>query len=195
MGTNEHIFNDSGANNTIYSQVTNSITSPSAVAPPSYSASLAGNVYSAFTTNSASLGLLGGSVITSLRLNNSSPTNSAYIIRVAGGVGVGLSLLSSLSASYSIINGGSQSSPSGVTPRNNNLGSSNTSVMSVSSSTSAISGGTAISTMPVVGGPFIIDFDGAIIVPPSTTLSLSMSASLSVAGVLSVQTSVFWWEA
>ncbi|WP_195573797.1 hypothetical protein [Paenibacillus sp. 1001270B_150601_E10] len=195
MGTNDHIFNDSGTNNLIYSQVTNTIASPSAVAPPSYSASLAGNVFSAFTSNSASLGLLGGSVVTSLRMNNTSATKSAYIIRLAGGVGVALNLLSSLSASYSIINGGSLTSPSGVTAINNNLGSSNTSMMSMTSSTSAVSGGTVMITTPVVGGPFIIDFDGAIIIPPSSSLSLSMSASLSVAGVLSVQTSAFWWEA
>lgn len=195
MGTNDHIFNDSGTNNLIYSQVTNTIASPSAVALPSYSASLAGNVFSAFTSNSATLGILGGSVVTSLRMNNTSATKSAYIIRLAGGVGVGLNLLSSLSASYSIINGGALTSPSGVTAINNNLGSSNTSIMSITSSTSAVSGGTAMITTPVVGGPFIIDFDGAIIIPPSSTLSLTMNASLSVAGVLSVQTSAFWWEA
>ncbi|MCG7408141.1 hypothetical protein MH117_11980 [Paenibacillus sp. ACRRX] len=128
-------------------------------------------------------------------MSNGSSTKSCYIISVAGGVGVGLSLLSSLSATYTMYRSGTLSAPSSVTTNNGNLGSSNTSIMTVTSSTSAVSGGTAIISMPVIGGPLTLDFNGAIIVPPSQTLSLNMSASLSVLGVLSVQTSVFWWEA
>lgn len=191
--SNEHVFNT--LNNNVFSLITNPITNPVIATGPPYSASLTGNVFSAFTINSQSLGLLGGSVITSVRLNNTSPTKTCYIIRVAGGVGVGLSLLSSLSATFSMFKNGTQTSPAALTPQNSNLGSSNTSAMTVTSSTGAITGGTTILTMPVNAGPFVTDMFGSIVVPPSSVLSMSLSGSLSVAGTLACQTSIFWWEA
>ncbi|TVX89594.1 hypothetical protein [Paenibacillus agilis] len=178
----------------VFDQVTNTLSSPVITAGTPYSASVAGNVYSAFTTTSASLGLLGGTVQSSIRLNNPSSTRTCYIIRVAGGVGVGLSLLSSLTASYSLYQNGTLTSPTPLTPINANLGSTNTSSMSVTSSTGAVSGGTLLLTVPVNAGAIIADYNGSIIVPPSTTLSLSISAALTVAGTLSTQASFLWWE-
>ncbi|WP_028593925.1 hypothetical protein [Paenibacillus assamensis] len=178
----------------VFDQITNALDSPVIVLGAPYSASVDGNVFSAFTTTSASLGLLGGTVQSSIRLNNASSTRTCYIIRIAGGVGVGLSLLSSLNASYSLYQNGTHTSPVTLTPQNANLGSTNTSSMTVTGSTGAITGGTLLLTVPVTAGAITADYNGSIVVPPSTTLSLAVSASLTVAGTLSTQASLLWWE-
>ncbi|UHA75562.1 hypothetical protein [Paenibacillus sp. 481] len=190
--TNASVFNT--PNNNVYTSWTNSLNSPAVITEPPYDASKSGNVYSAFVSNSASLGLLGGSVTASLRLNNGG-TKTCYIIRVTGGIGVGLSLLSSLTASVNFFKNGTLTAPAAVTPVNSNLGSSNTSTMTVTSSTVAVTGGTTLISLPLGSGYFVTDFFGSIIVPPASTLSLSVSGSLSVAGLLSSQASLFWWEA
>jgi len=190
---NQSVF-DSGAQ-PVYTKLTNTYQSPGTIAAPDAGAATSGSEYAATATNSASLGILGGSVTIVLQIANPSGSGKTmYVSKIAGGTGVSLSLLSSFSATLAFAKGGTLSSPATVTPVNANFSSANTSAMTVRSSTSAASGATAFFSLPLVGGQVESDQGGAIVVPPNQSLTVTIAASLSVLGVLSATANVTWWE-
>jgi hypothetical protein len=67
--------------------------------------------------------------------------------------------------------------------------------MTVHSSTSAPTGGTAFFSIPLQAGPFLYDEAGGYVVPPGQTITMSVSGSLSVAGVVGTTADLVWWEA
>ncbi|MUT65144.1 hypothetical protein [Paenibacillus sp. NEAU-GSW1] len=152
-------------------------------------------LFSIQASNSASLGILGGSVNVSVRIDN--PANSGrtlYLKKIIGNTSISLSLLSSFSGQVTALSGGTLTSPSTVVPANLHLGSSVTSVAATTSSTSAVSGGTTFVLYPLFPGGFGIDFNGSVNVPPGQTLSANVVGSLSVLGVLGTAIEVIWWE-
>lgn len=182
-------------NQPLYILTTNTYASPGTVAPPDTGAAAAGSEYMATATNSQSLGVLGGTVIITLQISN--PTGSGktlYVSRITGGTGVSLNLLSSFSATLALTKGGTLSSPAAITPVNANFSSANTSAMTARSSLSAASGGTLFLSAPLSAGPFVSEQNGRLVVPPNQALTVTVSAALSVLGVLSATANVMWWE-
>ncbi|RKP47370.1 hypothetical protein D7Z26_24060 [Cohnella endophytica] len=179
----------------VYTQMTNTYQTPGTIAPPDAGAAIAGSQYNATATTSATLGILGGSVIVTLQIANPSGSGKTlYVSQISGGTGILLSLLSSFSSTLTLIKGGTLSSPSTVTPVNGNFASANTSAMTARSSASAPTGGTTFLTLPLVAGQFDMEQTGRLVVPPNQTLTVSLSAALSVAGTLSTNLNITWWE-
>ncbi|MDQ0173989.1 hypothetical protein [Paenibacillus tundrae] len=190
---NNNVFNP--LSQPVYTSNTNTFTSPGIVAPPETDAGNTGNLYNAGSTNSTTLGLLGGSVIATVQLTN--PVGSGrtlYVSRLSGGITVGLNLLSSFSGSMILSANGTLTSPTTIAAVNSNLSSSNTSVATVRASASAPSGATTIMSMPLQAGPFASSVWGQYVVPPGQSINLTVSGSLSVAGLLASTAYFAWWE-
>lgn len=190
---NQFVFNDN--DQPVYVEMVNTFRSPDISAPPEISASKNAVLYS--TNNSASalvvLGLL--SAIMSIRISNAVGSGrTIYISRISGSIG-GSSLLSAMSGSFSIVKGGTLTSPSTLTPVNNNLGSSATSAMTAQSSTAAISGGTTLFNYQLAPGAFAQTFTGSIIVPPGSAICANVTSSSSAVGLtITSALSFSWWE-
>lgn len=190
---NYHIF--SSANKPLQQLQLNTYQTPSAAVPAEASASQAGRLFAAGATNSATLGLLGGSSIITIQLTNPAGSGrTAYISRISGGINVSLSLLSSFSGSMTIIRNGTLTAPAVLTASNLNFASSNTSLMTVRSSTSASTGGTSILSMPLAAGPLEYNEFGDFIIPQGQSFTFTISGALSVAGVLASTANLVWWE-
>ncbi|UQZ84752.1 hypothetical protein SK3146_04007 [Paenibacillus konkukensis] len=191
---NHSVFNPQ--NQPVFTLITNAYSSPGTVAPPETSAGSNGSMYISTASNSSSLGLLGGSVTITLQISNpGSSGKTLYVSRIAGGTGISLNLLSSFSANFTLIKGGTLTSPTSASKLNTNFSSANVSVMTANSSTSAVSGGTAFFALPVNAGQFALEQTGSIVVPAGQSIAATLSASLSVAGVLSTTLNIAWWEA
>ncbi|WP_127531230.1 hypothetical protein [Paenibacillus kobensis] len=191
---NHFIFDQS--NSSFYGRLKNSYIEPGIVAPPESNAAANDRSFISSATNSSSLGILGGTVTISLQISN--PLGSGrtmYIAGIVGGVNVSLSLLSSFSASVTLYQGGTLSSPSTLTPFNAKFGSAAASSMTARSSTSAPSGATSFMSYAINPGLFEFPFQGSLVIPPNQIFTMNVSASLSVAGVLSTTATVMWWEA
>ncbi|AZN38666.1 hypothetical protein [Paenibacillus albus] len=190
---NNSVFDQS--NGKLFGQLVNTYAAPGVTAPPDNSATVAAREFITTFMTSSSLGILGGSVIASIQISNPSGSGrTLYVSRISGGVGISLSLLSSFNGSLTITRAGTISSPSTLTPFNTLFGSSATSAMTARSSTSAISGGTSFFTVPLNPGMFSFDYTGGLVVPENQSISITVSASLTVAGVLSSNANMSWWE-
>lgn len=190
---NNNVFNP--LNQPVYTSSTNSYTSPGIVAPPENNAGSTGNLYNAGSTNSTTLGLLGGSVTATLQLANPAGSGKTlYVSRLSGGITVSLNLLSSFSGTMTLSANGTLSSPSTLTAVNSNFSSSNTSIAVVRFSTSAPSGAATLIAMPLQVGPFQSNESGRYVISPGQAINLSVTGSLSVAGLLASTTYFTWWE-
>ncbi|MFD0673322.1 hypothetical protein [Cohnella sp. GCM10027633] len=182
-------------NQPVFNRQINTYQSPGTVAPPDADAASSGREFMTTATNSQSLGVLGGSVVITLQLSNPNGSGrTLYLSRIAGGTGVSLSLLSSFNGTVTFVKGGTLTSPSTLTPVNGNFASATTSVMTARSSVSASSGGTPFMAMPLSPGPFEAQLTGAIVVPPNQAITVTVSAALTVLGVLSCTANMVWWE-
>ncbi|KOY14475.1 hypothetical protein [Paenibacillus xylanivorans] len=190
---NDHVFNP--LNRPVYTSITNTFTSPGIVAPPENNAGITGNLYNAGSTNSTTLGLLGGSVVATVQMSNPAGSGKTlYISRLSGGITVALNLLSSFSGSMSLSANGTLTSPSTLTPVNSNLSSSNTSVATVRFSAAAPTGTTTLMATPLQAGPFLSNEFGRYVVPPGQSINLSISGSLTVGGLMASTSYFAWWE-
>lgn len=190
---NNNVFNP--LSQPVYTSNTNTYTSPGIVAPPENNAGSTGNLYNAGSTNSTTLGLLGGTVIATVQLANPAGSGKTlYVSRLSGGITVSLNLLSSFSGSMSLSANGTLTSPTTLTSVNSNLSSSNTSVATVRFSAAAPSGATPLMAMPLQAGPFLSNEFGRYVVPPGQAINLSVSGSLSVGGLLASTAYFAWWE-
>ena len=192
--TNYHIFNT--ASQPLFNLTTNTYQNPYTVSPPEESASRAGSLFSVTASNTGTVGLVLLTVTVSLRLNNPPGSGkTAYISGIYTSIG-GSSLLSSLAGSATIVRGGTLSSPATLTPANHNFGSANASVLQAQSSTSAASGGTPFMAMQLAPGAVIHRIAGGIILPPGTSMCVSVVASSSSLGLsITSMASIAWWEA
>ena len=66
--------------------------------------------------------------------------------------------------------------------------------MTATSSASAITGARTFFRYPLNPGMFSFHYAGGLIVPPNQNISITVSASLSIAGVLACFTNLTWWE-
>ncbi|MBO7748812.1 hypothetical protein I8J29_32040 [Paenibacillus sp. MWE-103] len=190
---NQIVFDQS--NGKFFGKLANTYAAPGIVAPPDYDAAAEAREFAVSFVTSSTLGLLGGSVTAAVQIANPAGSGrTLYVSRIAGGVGIALNLLSSFSDSVALARGGTIASPAALTPVNTRLGSGAASVMTARSSASAISGGTNFFACPINAGMFSADYGGALVVPPNQSLSMTVSASLSVAGILSCFANALWWE-
>lgn len=190
---NQFVFNDN--DQPVFVEMVNTFRSPDISAPPEISASKNAVLYSTNGSTSALvvLGLL--SAIMSIRISNAVGSGrTIYVSRLSGSIG-GSSLLSAMSGSFTIVKGGTLTSPTTLTPVNNNLGSSATSAMTVQSSTAAISGGTTLFNYQLAPGAFSQNFTGSIIVPPGNSICANVTSSSSAVGLtITSALSFLWWE-
>lgn len=190
---NNNVFNR--LTQPVYTSNTNTYASPGIVAPPENNAGISGSLFNSGTTNSTTLGVLGGSVIATVQLSN--PVGSGrtlYVSKLSGGITVALNLLSSFTGSMVLSANGTLASPSTLPSVNSNLSSTNTSVAIVRFSTAAPTGATTLMTMPLQAGPFSSSVFGSYVVPPGQAINLTVSGSLSVAGLLASTAYFAWWE-
>ncbi len=190
---NNNVFNPQ--TQPVYTSNTNTYQSPGIITPPESDAGNVGRLFNSGTTNSTTLGVLGGSVIVTVQLSN--PVGSGrtlYVSKLSGGITVSLSLLSSFSGSMVLSANGTLASPSTLPSVNSNLSSTNTSVAIVRFSTAAPTGATTLMTMPLQAGPFSSSVYGSYVVPPGQAINLTVSGSLSVAGLLASTAYFAWWE-
>jgi hypothetical protein len=192
VNLNDFLINNNS--NSLFTRSTSTYSSPVVISSPENDASKAGDLYLSTATNSASLGLLGGTVTITLQISNQSTNKTMYVSRVSGSIDVPLNLLSSFSGNVKLVKGGTILSPTIINSINANFSSTNTSAMTSRSSTSEISGGTTFLAFQLDSGQFSIDFFGGILVPPGNSLAVSVNASLSLLGLLSTTVNIMWWE-
>jgi len=190
---NQYVFNDN--DQPLFVDMVNTFQSPDISAPPEISASKAAVLYSTNTSASSLVVLSLISAITSIRISNAAGSGkTVYISRISGSIG-GSSLLSAMSGSFTIVKGGTLTSPATLTPTNNNLGSAATSAMTVQSSTAAISGGTTLYNYQLAPGAFSQNFTGSIIVPPGNAICANVTSSSSAVGLtITSALGLLWWE-
>jgi hypothetical protein len=189
---NNYVINDN--DQPVYVEMTNTFRAPDISAPPEISASQSAVLFSANASNSATIVLGLASAIITVRINNPAGSGrTLYLSRVSGSIG-GTSLLTSISGTFTIVRGGTITSPATVTPVNNNLGSPAASAMTVQSSTAAITGGSVLATYQLAPGVFTPAFTGSIIVPPNNALSINVTSSSAAVGTITSALSLTWWE-
>ncbi|GMK41812.1 hypothetical protein PCCS19_48710 [Paenibacillus sp. CCS19] len=190
---NYFVFDQS--NSSFYGQLTNDYAEPGVMSPADMDAAVNNREFITTASNSGSLGILGGTVIITLQISNPSGSGrTMYISSITGGINVSLSLLSSFSGSITMYSGGTLTSPSTLTPFSTKLGSGASSSMTARSSTAAPTGATTIMSYALTPGIFTLPFAGSLIVPPNQTLTINVSASLTVAGVMANTATVTYWE-
>ncbi|MBW4080918.1 hypothetical protein [Paenibacillus sp. S150] len=188
---NQYVFNDN--DQPVYVEITNTFQAPVIAAPPEMNASQQTVLFSAAASNSA-VSILGTTVNISVRINNTAGSGrTLYVSRMSSSIG-GTALLTNITGTFTIVKGGTLTSPSSITPVNNNLASPAVSVMTVQSSASAISGGTILYNYQLEPGMFAQDFTGSLIVPPGNALSINASCTTTVAGTIVSAVNVAWWE-
>lgn len=166
---NQYVFNDN--DQPLFVEMTNTFRSPDITAPPEMGASESAVLFSANASASATVILSLISAIISVRINNPAGSGrTVYISRITGSIG-GSSLLSAMSGSFTIVRGGTLTSPATLPPVNNNLASAAASSMTVQSSTAAVSGGTVLNSYQLAPGSFTQSFTGSIVVPPAVRLA------------------------
>lgn len=190
---NQFVFNDN--DQPVFVEMVNTFQSPDISAPPEISASQNAVLYSTNGSASALVVLSLLSAIMSIRISNAVGSGkTVYVSRISGSIG-GSSLLSAMSGSFTIVKGGTLTSPTTLTPTNNNLGSSATSAMTAQSSTAAISGGTPLFNYQLAPGAFAQNFTGSIIVPPGSAICANVTSSSSAVGLtITSVLSLSWWE-
>lgn len=190
---NHYVFNDN--DQPVYVEMTNTFQSPDITAPPELSASVNAVLFSANASATATVVLGLSSAIISVRINNPAGSGrTLFISRISGSIG-GSSLLSAMSGTFSIVRGGTLTSPAALTAVNNNLASATASAMTVQSSTAAISGGTTLYTYQLAPGTFTQLFTGSIVVPPGSAISANVTSSSSSIGLTITSVLSFaWWE-
>ncbi|SFF22730.1 hypothetical protein SAMN05216378_5570 [Paenibacillus catalpae] len=179
-----------------YGASANSYTQPGLEIPAqSGTSKQAAGSFSISASNSLSLGLLGGSVNSSIRIANPSGSGKTiYLGQIIGYTSISLSLLSSFSAQVTVYSGGTIAAPTAVTPVNLNLGSGTAAAASVTTSINAVTGGSSFILYPLQPGPFSFTVGGGVAVPAGQTLTVNVVGSLSVLGLLGVGVEVIWWE-
>ncbi|WP_151737174.1 hypothetical protein [Paenibacillus tengchongensis] len=190
---NNTVFN--GEDQPVYVEMTNSYLTPDISAPPEMNAAQNTVLYSTNASASATVVLALISAISSIRIANPAGSGrTLYISRISGSIG-GSSLLSNMSGTFSIVRGGTLTSPAVLTPVNNNLGSSAASSATTQSSTAAISGGTVLYSYQLAPGTFSQTFSGSIVLPPGSALSANVTSSSSAIGLtITSAVSLAWWE-
>ncbi len=190
---NYHPFNTSKS--VLYGNAVNAYTKSATDAPAYSKATLIGRHFATSASNSVNLGLLGGTVISSIRLDNPAGSGTTLCISSIGGtVTVSLSLLSSFSGQVLLNGGGTLSSPSSSPAPSLLLDSGVTSAATVTSSVSAISGGTTFMSFPIFPIPFRFIYNGDILIPAGQSFVASVQGSLSLLGLLATQVNMTWWE-
>lgn len=189
---NNYVMNDN--DQPLYVEMTNTFRAPDISAPPETSAAEAAVLFSANASNSATIVLGLASAIITVRINNPAGSGrTLYLSRVSGSIG-GTSLLTSISGTFTIVRGGTVTSPATLTPVNHNLGSEAASSMTVQSSTGAVAGGSVLAAYQLAPGVFTPAFTGSIIVPPGSAVSINVTSSSAAVGTIISALSLSWWE-
>lgn len=171
---NNNVFNTDS--DPLYMEQTNTFTNPGIESAQEWQAAANGILFIANTSGSisASQNLL-------LQVSNSG-ARTMYVSRIAGSI-------TTSGATLTVMRGGTFTGTA-VTPVNYNFGSSVTSAMTAQRATATVAGSpvTLISSI-LAAGPFTSDFNGRIIVPPGSVITVSVGV-----GSATASANISWWE-
>ncbi|MCR8642678.1 hypothetical protein NV379_08380 [Paenibacillus sp. N1-5-1-14] len=174
---NNFIFNVTG--NPLYTQLTNTYTTPGIESFAQSDAAKSGALYT-LTSGSVSV-----TASNSLLLQVANPSGSGvtmYVWRVTGGV--------SAANTISLYSGGTVTGGTTPAPFNMNLGSTNISAMTTRNAIGTIGGSPVqFTSVLLAAGYYEIGFNGALIVPPNRTLTVTIGT-----GALTASANISWYE-
>ncbi|MWC27355.1 hypothetical protein [Paenibacillus sp. MMS18-CY102] len=175
--TNYSVFNNE--NSPVYMQANNGYTAPAIVSPSEYDA--AGNQRLFYlTTGNVSVGS-GASLLLQITNPNGSG-RTIYVSRIAGGA--------SNSITLTVYSGGTITGGTTPAPVNGYLGSATATVVTTKQNTGTLGGGPVSIFTAMASDLYVVDFEGAIIVPANQTLSVTVGT-----GSLTASINLVWWEA
>ncbi|CAM4458268.1 hypothetical protein [Paenibacillus typhae] len=175
---NDAVFNQSGQ--PLYTEQVNTYIAPAIDSLPEADAAISGLL---FAIPFASTVTTSAPLVIQL-FNPADRGRTAYVSRVTASsatAAVTLTLLRNATVTGSI-----------GTPVNFNFGSSVTSVMTARTATAAPTGSPdTLASLLLAAGPLIVDYNGRIIVPPGSSLTLSVTIA---SGSSAATGSINWWE-
>ncbi|SEK46836.1 hypothetical protein [Paenibacillus sp. OK003] len=175
--TNSNIFNP--ANSPVYTQLTNTFSSPGIESTPEGGAAAAGSSF-ILTTGSVSVGA--GLNLLLQVVNATSSGRTLYVSRISGGATAAATLI--------VYSGGTITGGTTPAPVNTLLGNANASVMTTRQNTSTLTGtSTSLLSIPLTAGMYWLNLNGSIIVPPGQTLTISVGTGSQTAAI-----NLSWWE-
>ncbi|GIP26969.1 hypothetical protein J23TS9_20990 [Paenibacillus sp. J23TS9] len=175
---NFKIFNRS--TRPLYTQNVNTYTSPGIGSLPSSGAASAGE---SFTLTSGSVSIPASQSLLVQIINTVGSGKSVHVSQISGGA--------TAAAAVNVYSGGTITGGTPPTPQNNLFGSSITSVVTTRQNNGTLDGTPVLyMNMPITTGLYIISLDGALVVPPAQTLTVSLGT-----GALTASINLSWWEA
>ncbi|WP_260985272.1 hypothetical protein [Paenibacillus xylanexedens] len=175
--TNYNVFNQS--NGPLFTQLTNTFSAPGIEASAESGAAAAGSFF-ALTTNNTLL-----------------PSNQNLLLQIINAAGSGRTIrISSIlggataAATLVIYSGGTVAGSNAPVPINTLLGNVNASVVTTRQNTGTLGGAfTSLISIPLTAGMYMLDFNGALVVPPGQTLSISLGTGNQTGAI-----NLSWWE-
>lgn len=186
MSPNKSVFNNE--NDPLYVQNVTSVSDATVISPQEAAAALDGNFYN-ISTGSLSVAANGFLTVQLTIPINSNRT--IYIARVSGGAITNTTIDIFFNATFA-------AAGTALTPVNTNTSSSNTSVVTGKYLTGAAdptTGGTRLASIIQTGGPVLVDYDGRIIIPATTTTRtfyIRLANNTNQVNLLSIN--VGYWE-
>lgn len=174
--------------NPLYVKNTTSLTNPIVTISQASQAAMQGQFFT-ITTGSQSVTTMNNVLVVQMTI----PANSnktVYIQRVSGGATANTVIDILYNATFAAA-GTSQ------TPVNTNQGSSKTSVVSAkfTTGTDPTTGGTLVNSIIQTGGPVVIDYDGRLIIPSTTTDRTFYVRLINTSGgTNSLSVNISYWE-
>ncbi|MCS7459587.1 hypothetical protein N0M98_05485 [Paenibacillus doosanensis] len=175
--TNYSVFNKS--NSPLYTQMTNTYTSPGIESEPEGSAAKSGILY---TLSSGSVSVPASQSLLLQAVNPAGSGKTMYVSRIMGGV--------TGSAAVFVYSGGTITGGTNPVPVNMLFGSTSKSSMTTKQSTGTL-GATFINviSLPVSSGLYSIPLTGSIVVPAGQILTVTVGT-----GALTASINIVWWE-
>ncbi|MUT65143.1 hypothetical protein [Paenibacillus sp. NEAU-GSW1] len=175
--TNFSVFNNE--NSPLYTLVNNTYSSPAVISSPEGDAVKNGRL---FTVTSASTAVGGGSNLLIQITNPNGSGRTLYISQITGGI--------SAAATLNVYSGGTVTGGTTPTPFNLRFGNATTSIATARTSTGSVGGSpTLFLTALLAEGMFNFPFGGGVIVPPNTSISISVGT-----GAITAAANITWWE-
>lgn len=175
--------------NPLYVSVTSTIITPAVVSSPAVKAALDGT----FCMSSTGSQTVAANQF--LLVQHTVPANvnkTIYIQRVSGGAITNTTIDIMYNATFA-------ATGTAFTPINSNLGKSTSSVVTgkflSSSAPDPTTGGTRVNSIIQTGGPVVIDYDGRLVIPSTTsqrTFYIRLANNTNQANTLAINVS--WWE-
>lgn len=173
----------------LYVSVASTIITPAVVSSPSVKAALDGTY---FISSAGSQTVAANQFLLVQHTVPANTNRTIYIQRVSGGAITNTTIDILYNATFA-------AAGTSIAPINSNLGSSNSSVVTAkflsSSAPDPTIGGTRINSIIQTGGPVVVDYEGRLVIPSTTsarTFYIRLANNTNQSNILSIN--VAWWE-